>query len=88
VLCALVFGVAGNASAAPPTNRCPEGFELITVAKAESEGYALAREMDEFAGNPPSDHDGYVCRRPLGDGVFRDVPNRITVYRSLDNSVR
>jgi hypothetical protein len=79
---------ATGVSAAPPVNGCPEGFELISVAQGESEGYPLARLQDEFVGRPPGNHDGYVCRRPVGDGIFHDYPGRPdTVYLWLDNSL-
>ena len=79
-------GISADASGAPPTNGCPEGFELISVAQAESEGYPLARVADEFDGNPPGNHDGYACRRPVGDGVFHDDPARPdTIYLWFDN---
>src|SRR4051794_16168008 len=80
---------ATGVRAAPPVNACAEGFELISVAQGESEGYPLARLQDEFLGEPqPGNHDGYVCRRPLGDGVYHDYPGRPdTVYLWLDNSL-
>ena len=58
-----VFGA--NASAAPPTNGCAEGFESISVAQAESDGYRpVPRLVDEFVDpKKPGNRDGLVCRR-------------------------
>jgi hypothetical protein len=87
-IAALAFAVGGNASAAPPNNGCPEGFELISVVQAESEGYALARVVDESAGPPAGNHDGYACRRLLGDGIFHTFPGRPdNVYHWMDNGL-
>ena len=83
---AATLGVNAYASAAPPTNGCPGGFALISVAQAESEGYPLARIADESIVKPLGNRDGYACRRPLGDGVFRGYPGRPdTIYLWYDN---
>ena len=80
------LGGGASASAATPTNGCPAGFEVISVAQAESEGYRLARVVDESVDKPPGNRDGYACRRPLGDGVFHTFPGRPdTVYQWMDN---
>ena len=82
------LGGATYASAATPTNGCPEGFEVISVAQAESEGYRLARVVDESVDQSPKpgNRDSYACRRPLGDGVFHDFPGRHdTIYWWMDN---
>ena len=81
-----MLGVSASASAAPPVNGCPEGFALISVAQADSEGYPLGRISDESMVKPIGNHDGYACRRPLGDGVFRGFPGRPdTIYLWYDN---
>jgi hypothetical protein len=85
-LMALTFGIAVNASAAPPVDGCPQGWELISVAQAEAEGRPPARVVDEFAGHPAGNRDGYVCRRALGDGIDQNLPGRPdTIYRWRDN---
>ncbi len=87
-IAALTVAVGGIASAAPPNNGCPEGFDLISVAQAESEGNRVARIADEMAGPPPGNHDGYACRRLLGDGIFHLFPGRPdNVYHWMDNRV-
>jgi hypothetical protein len=86
LMAAMLAFVAPGASAALPNNGCPEGFDLISVAQAESEGNRVARIADEFAGPPPGNHDGYACRRLLGDGIFHQFPGRPdNVYHWMDN---
>ena len=90
VVATTAFVAGTSASAATPTNGCPQAFEFISVAQAESEGYSpTPRLTDEAVGAPlPGNHDGFVCRRPLGDGVAHDFPGRPdTVYVWLDNRV-
>ena len=72
------------ALAAPPASGCSEGFELKDVVEAFNEGYRLPIVWDAEGNN-----DGYMCRRALGDGVLRWLPNRPdTIYLLVDNTLR
>ena len=79
-VCALAALAAPLASA--EQEGCPTGYELISVQGFDDpRQVALAGSVDA-AGN----NDGYICRRPLGDGIFHDFPTRPdTVYHLRDN---
>jgi hypothetical protein len=72
-----VVTTAGTAAAAPANNACPAGFETITVAQAQAEGYLTSPLTVDTAGNG----DGVVCRRARGGpaGSFQ-------VYFWVDNA--
>jgi hypothetical protein len=75
-----VLGVvitAGVAAAAPANHACPAGFETITVAQAQAQGYIGPPLQVDTAGNG----DGVVCRRALGG-----PPGSFQVYFWVDNS--
>jgi hypothetical protein len=72
-LCVIAGGAATTAVARPPLpNGCPTGFELISVDAVQDPRQALLAERVDAGGN----HDGYACRRPLGDGIVRKFPGR------------
>lgn len=85
-ICAIgaALTIAGQASVASAKQEgfgsCPAGYEYVHVDDVPPI-YALARFFDEVGNN-----DGFVCRRPLGDGIYHKVDGRPdTIYHWRDN---
>jgi hypothetical protein len=60
------------AHAAQPTNGCPAGYQLLSVATLTSEGYKLPARIDSptsglLSFGRPGNGDGLVCGLPLGN---------------------
>jgi len=71
----------------PPNNGCPEGFDLISVVQVES-GATGRPNRGRVRWSSPGNHDGYACRRLLGEGAFHLNPARPdNVYHWMDNRV-
>lgn len=90
-LVALGAGVllaASPATAAAPSNGCPSGFQLLSVATLSELGYRVPGMVDdpnsglESFGNP-GNGDGWVCARPLGNqtGPYGQI------YDFMDNQL-
>lgn len=86
------------ASAAPPPNGCPAGYQLMSVTALSAQGYRVPAEVDSptsgvvghGSGNgaswvqSPGDGDGYVCARALGN---QTTPWGGQLYDFIDNQL-
>ena len=91
----LVGGVslaaAAPAGAAPPTNGCPSGYELLAISALLAVGpYHVPVLVDDpssgiLSFGRPGNGDGYVCGVPLGD---KQTPFGGQVYNFFDNTLR
>jgi hypothetical protein len=91
----LAAGAAGSiivsapAFAAPPSNGCPAGYQLLSVQALTAQGYKVPAIVDsptsgfDSFGNP-GDGDGWVCGVPLGN---RLTPFGLQVYNFIDNQL-
>ena len=77
------------ALAAPPSNGCPAGYQLLSVRTLTAEGYQVptladspASGIDSF-GNP-GNGDGLVCGVPLGHQL---TPFGLQVSNFADNQL-
>jgi hypothetical protein len=73
VAVALAGGVLTTpALAAAPSNGCPVGYQLLSVADLSAQGYQVPAQVDSSTsgilsfGRPGND-DGVVCAVPLGN---------------------
>lgn len=83
----LLLGAA-PASAAAPSNGCPSGYELLSVAALAELGYQVPTMVDDPTGGidsfgNPGNGDGWVCARPLGNlvGPYGQI------YNFMDNQL-
>jgi hypothetical protein len=79
--------VAPAASAAAPTNGCPSGYALMSVADLTAQGYRIPAVVDDPAnlygfGHQPGNADGWVCARALGIPSAEGV-----LYQFFDNTL-
>lgn len=95
IIASLAIGAAGAvvaaapALAAPPSNGCPAGYQLLSVQTLTAEGYKApalvdspASGLDSF-GNP-GNGDGWVCGVQLGNQL---TPFGLPVYNFIDNQL-
>jgi hypothetical protein len=94
---AAVLALAGGAAVAPlssataaaPTNGCPKGYDLVSVASLEPLGYQVPGKVDDpnsgiKSFGQPGNGDGFVCSVPLGNqtGV-----GGVQIYNFWDNTL-
>jgi len=68
----IVVGAQVTAKADAPSNGCPAGYQLLSVATLTSEGYRVAAEVDSptsgvLSHGQPGNGDGSVCGVQLGN---------------------
>jgi len=71
-LSAAMMLVAGPAVAAAPTNGCPSGYDLVSVASLAALGYQVPGIVDDpesgvLSFGQAGNGDGWVCARTLGN---------------------
>jgi hypothetical protein len=84
---AVALATSSGPALAAANDACPAGFQTISVAQAVSEGYTstpVLVDSPDHGGNS----DGIVCRRPIGDGQLKKIPNPTVdqLYFWHDNS--
>jgi hypothetical protein len=95
IIVPLVVGAAGAviaaapALAAPPSNGCPAGYQLLSVQTLTAEGYKVPALVDSptsgvLSYGKPGDGDGYVCGVQLGNQL---TPSGLPVYEFVDNTL-
>jgi hypothetical protein len=75
------------ASAAPPANGCPAGYDLMVVATLTAAGYHVPALVDSPAARSfgqPGNGDGLICAVKLGN---RLTPWGDSVYNFVDNQL-
>lgn len=82
--------VALPASATPPSNGCPAGFQLLSVADLGAQGYQVPAKLDDPSTGlrsfgRPGNGDGYVCGVPLGN---QTTPWGSPIYTFLNDTLR
>ncbi|MEO5746245.1 MAG: hypothetical protein ABIQ53_16890 [Terracoccus sp.] len=87
LLAGSVLATGTAASAQPPTNGCPDGFVLWTVADHLAAGYHLPVLVnDPLSGvrsfGRPGNGDDYVCARLVGV-----TENGSPLYEFIDNTL-
>ena len=89
---------SGPALAAPPSNGCPSGYQLLSVQTLTAEGYKVPALVDSptsgvvgegpGVGNgwigQPGNADGWVCGVKLGNQL---TPFGLPVYNFIDNQL-
>lgn len=76
----------GVAQAAPPSNGCPAGYQLVAVAPLTALGYRVPALVDSPAYNSfgqPGNSDRLVCSVQLGNQVSLIGP----IYNFIDNQL-
>jgi hypothetical protein len=78
-----------TALAAPPTNGCPAGYELLSVETLAAEGYQVPGRVDSPTSGidsfgKPGNGDGWVCGVQLGNQL---TPFGLPVYNFIDNGL-
>jgi hypothetical protein len=95
IVASLASGVAGTvvaaapARAAPPSNGCPAGYQLLSVPALTAEGYQVAALVDSPASaldwfGRPGNGDDWVCGVHLGNQL---TPFGVPVYNFIDNQL-
>lgn len=93
--CAVVLSTAtlvsfsGAAWAAAPSNGCPAGYELMSVATLSSQGYHVPALVDSplsgvLSFGQPGNDDHYVCAVQLGK---RLTSFGLPIYNFIDNQL-
>jgi hypothetical protein len=80
---------AAPALAAPPSNGCPAGYQLLSVQTLTAEGYKAPALVDSptsglLSHGQPGDGDGYVCGLPRGNQL---TPWGTPIYEFIDNTL-
>ena len=77
---------SGAAQAAAPSNGCPAGYQLVSVAPLTALGYRVPALVDSPASNSfgqLGNSDGFVCSVQLGNRVGLIGP----IYNFIDNQL-
>lgn len=89
LLTAGLLSSARVAYADPPSNGCPAGYELLSVATLTSQGYQLPAKIDDPTSGirsfgQPGNGDGAVCGVVLGN---RLTSFGLPIYNFIDNQL-
>lgn len=89
--CGVSLAAASPAVAGPPTNGCPNGYQLLAISDLLAVGpYHVPGVVDDptsgvLSFGRPGNGDGFVCGVPLGD---KQTPFGGQVYNFFDNTLR
>jgi hypothetical protein len=77
------------ASADPPSNGCPRGYDLLSVAPLSEAGYLVPGMVDSpttgvHSFGRPGNGDGFVCGVPLGNQTWINGQ----IYNFWDNTLQ
>lgn len=89
LLSAGLLSTATVAFAAPPSNGCPAGYQLLSVATLTSQGYHIPAEVDSptsgvLSFGQPGNGDGAVCGVKLGNQL---TSFGLPIYNFIDNQL-
>ena len=89
MLCATALSGVGVAVAAPPSNGCTPGYQLLVVADLTAQGYRVPAMMDDptsglLSFGQPGNGDGLVCARQLGNQL---TTFGAPIYNFMDNGL-
>jgi hypothetical protein len=85
----LIF-IGGPAGAAPPSDGCARGFQLLSVQTLTDQGYHVPALVDSPTsgvlsyGRYPGNGDGWVCGVPLGN---QTTSFGLPVYEFIDDQL-
>jgi hypothetical protein len=76
-------------AAAPPSNGCTPGYELLVVADLTAQGYRVPAMVDDpnsglLSFGQPGNGDGLICARRLGNQL---TPFGAPIYNFMDNGL-
>lgn len=88
-VCATALSGVGVAAAAPPSNGCTPGYQLLVVAELTAQGYRVPALVDDPTSGVPSfgrpgNGDGLICARKLGNQL---TPFGAPIYNFMDNGL-
>ena len=83
------LGLQAVAKADPPSNGCPNGYQLLSVATLSSEGYKVPAKVDSPTSGirsfgQPGNGDGWVCGVQLGNQL---TSFGLPLYNFMDNQL-
>lgn len=89
LLTAGVLSTATVAFADPPSNGCPAGYQLLSVATLTAEGYHAPALVDSPTSGvrsfgQPGNGDGWVCGVQLGNQL---TSFGLPIYNFIDNQL-